>query len=144
MIFFVFSFELPACRRLLFSLLHAEKGRSTKEIGDVCTQASFEMWVCISFAVIGVSRMSSWRGGGRDGWGSLFILGLARDSWLSYKSFWKCCIHSYAAISHLFTVVSFSRNLFTIPQKTLLLPEFELSISFKGWFTYSLCALFLF
>ena len=29
---------LPACRRLLFPLLHAEKGR--KEIGDVCTQAS--------------------------------------------------------------------------------------------------------
>ena len=32
---------LPACRRLLFALLHAEKGppRATKEIGDVCTQA---------------------------------------------------------------------------------------------------------
>ena len=30
-------FFLPACRRLLFPLLHAE----TKEIGDVCTQASF-------------------------------------------------------------------------------------------------------
>ena len=47
---------LPACRRLLFPLLHAEKGRlrnavanrvpashvpilrATKEIGDVCTQ----------------------------------------------------------------------------------------------------------
>ena len=34
--------SLPACRRLLFPLLHAEKGsfpRATKEIGDVCTQA---------------------------------------------------------------------------------------------------------
>ena len=50
--------QLPACRRLLFPLLHAEKGRlrnavanrvpasgwvpfprATKEIGDVCTQA---------------------------------------------------------------------------------------------------------
>ena len=40
---------LPACRRLLFPLLHAEKGlflfffsfpRATKEIGDVCTQAT--------------------------------------------------------------------------------------------------------
>ena len=29
------SIRLPACRRLLFPLLHA-----TKEIGDVCTQAS--------------------------------------------------------------------------------------------------------
>ena len=32
---------LPACRRLLFPLLHAEKvpfPRATKEIGDVCTQ----------------------------------------------------------------------------------------------------------
>ena len=28
---------LPACRRLLFPLLHAE---TTKEIGDVCTQAN--------------------------------------------------------------------------------------------------------
>ena len=36
------SQRLPACRRLLFPLLHAEKGpfpRATKEIGDVCTQA---------------------------------------------------------------------------------------------------------
>ena len=37
--------ELPACsrsRRLLFPMLHSEKGRpfsATKEIGDVCTQA---------------------------------------------------------------------------------------------------------
>ena len=37
---------LPACRRLLFPLLHVEKKkkipfpRATKEIGDVCTQAS--------------------------------------------------------------------------------------------------------
>ena len=35
---------LPVCRRLLFPLLHAEKvgpfPRETKEIGDVCTQAS--------------------------------------------------------------------------------------------------------
>ena len=34
---------LPACRRLLFNLLHAEKvpfPRATKEIGDVCTQAN--------------------------------------------------------------------------------------------------------
>ena len=44
--------SLPACRRLLFPLLHAEKGRirnavanrvpasrATKEIGDVCKQA---------------------------------------------------------------------------------------------------------
>ena len=34
---------LPACRRLLFPLLHAEKvpfPRATKEIGDVCTQAT--------------------------------------------------------------------------------------------------------
>ena len=35
---------LPACRRLLFPLLHAGKKkvpfpRATKEIGDVCTQA---------------------------------------------------------------------------------------------------------
>ena len=33
---------LPACRRLLFPLLHAEKvpfPRAPKEIGDVCTQA---------------------------------------------------------------------------------------------------------
>ena len=30
---------LPACRRLLFPLLHAEKGRASKEIGDVYTQA---------------------------------------------------------------------------------------------------------
>ena len=37
------SLLLPACRRFLFPLLHAEKGpfpRATKEIGDVCTQAS--------------------------------------------------------------------------------------------------------
>ena len=35
--------NLPVCRRLLFPLLHAEKGpfpRATKEIGDVCTQAT--------------------------------------------------------------------------------------------------------
>ena len=34
--------SLPACRRLLFPLLHAEKvpfPRATKEIGNVCTQA---------------------------------------------------------------------------------------------------------
>ena len=31
--------RLPACRRLLIPLLHAEK-RATKEIGDVCTQAT--------------------------------------------------------------------------------------------------------
>ena len=42
--------QLPACRRLLFPLLHVEKAglwkrdvvpfpRATKEIGDVCTQA---------------------------------------------------------------------------------------------------------
>ena len=34
---------LPACRRLLFPLLHAEKvpfPRATKEIGDVCTQTT--------------------------------------------------------------------------------------------------------
>ena len=34
--FFKVSFVLPAYRRLLFPLLHAEK-----EIGDVCTQATF-------------------------------------------------------------------------------------------------------
>ena len=36
------TYSLPACRRLLFPLLHAEKGRprATKEIGDVCTQAN--------------------------------------------------------------------------------------------------------
>ena len=45
--------QLPACRRLLFPLLHAEKERlrnavvvpfprATKEIGDVCTQASMQ------------------------------------------------------------------------------------------------------
>ena len=45
--------SLPACRRLLFPLLHAEKGpfpRATKEIGDVCTQARCEhgnlKWKC--------------------------------------------------------------------------------------------------
>ena len=35
---------LPACRCLLFPLLHAEKvpfPRATKEIGDVCTQATY-------------------------------------------------------------------------------------------------------
>ena len=43
--------QLPACRRLLFPLLHVEKAglwkrdvvpfpRATKEIGDVCTQAT--------------------------------------------------------------------------------------------------------
>ena len=35
--------NLPACRRLLFPLLHVEKvpfPRATKEIGDVCTQAT--------------------------------------------------------------------------------------------------------
>ena len=32
--------HLPACRRLLFPLLHAEKGRATTEKGDVCTQAT--------------------------------------------------------------------------------------------------------
>ena len=42
-LFFKTSKELPACRRLLFPLLHAEKGpRATKEIGDVCTQATKE------------------------------------------------------------------------------------------------------
>ena len=38
-----FHAKLPACRRLLFPLLHAEKvffPRATKEIGDVCTQAN--------------------------------------------------------------------------------------------------------
>ena len=38
------AFFLPVCRRLLFLLLHAEKvpfPRATKEIGDVCTQATF-------------------------------------------------------------------------------------------------------
>ena len=38
----IFRKALPACRRLLFPLLHAEKvpfPRATKEIGDVCTQA---------------------------------------------------------------------------------------------------------
>ena len=39
------SLTLPACRRLLFPLLHAEKApfpfpRATKEIGDVYTQAT--------------------------------------------------------------------------------------------------------
>ena len=31
--------RFPACRRPLFPLLHEEKGRATKEIGDVCTHA---------------------------------------------------------------------------------------------------------
>ena len=35
-----FPAKLPACRRLLFPLLHAEQ--QTKEIGDVCTQATRE------------------------------------------------------------------------------------------------------
>ena len=34
---------LPACRRLLFPLLHAEKGR---KIGDVYTQASCVLVIC--------------------------------------------------------------------------------------------------
>ena len=38
---------LPACRRLLFPLLHAEKGRATKEIGDVCTQARENVYVFV-------------------------------------------------------------------------------------------------
>ena len=36
---------LPACRRLLFPLLHVPFPRATKEIGDVRTQANFMLGI---------------------------------------------------------------------------------------------------
>ena len=65
---------LPACRRLLFPLLHAEKvpfPRATKEIGDVCTQAT-----------TGLTRLDIGQGGrvtipSKKGWhGYLFSVSL--------------------------------------------------------------------
>ena len=60
----VVDYTLPAGRRLLFPLLHAEKGpfpRATKEIGDVCTQANYSLLTIFLSTGSPSSKYEHWR-----------------------------------------------------------------------------------
>ena len=107
------QFKLPACRRHLLPLLHAEKIQQ-KEIGDVCTQAKFkrcltkvvvtragrlwewshaEFWLYLEYCVLKSSDTES-----LTAWRSFTVNGIGQHGLISVNKYfkmepWKCGIN---------------------------------------------------